>query len=98
MPTALPVTQPDSDNYPPLSALNDLLFCPRRCALHRVEGLWVETAHTVEGTRAHKRVHADPARDEPAGAGRVVRGLWVKSDRLRLVGIADAVEFRPDPA
>src|SRR5204862_3585027 len=95
----LPMSSPPpGDDYPPLSALNDLLFCERRCALHRIEGLWVETAHTVEGSRAHKRVHADPAREEHAGAGRIARGLWLKSDRLRLAGVADAVEVRPDPA
>ncbi|MBY0512491.1 MAG: hypothetical protein K2P78_01100, partial [Gemmataceae bacterium] len=44
--------------YPPLSALNDLLFCPRRCFLHRVEGVWVENAHTAAGTLDHRRVHA----------------------------------------
>jgi len=25
------------DDYPPLSALNDLLYCERRCGLHRNE-------------------------------------------------------------
>jgi CRISPR-associated exonuclease Cas4 len=89
---------PGSDgDYPPLSALNDLLFCPRRCFLHRVEGLWVETAHTIEGTHAHRNAHA-PGGEEHAGTGRVARGLWIKSDRLRIAGIADVVEFHPDPA
>jgi len=27
------------DDFQPLRALNDLLFSPRRCALHRVEGI-----------------------------------------------------------
>jgi CRISPR-associated exonuclease Cas4 len=98
MTLSLPMSPPGGDDdYPPLSALNDLLFCPRRGALHRVEGLWVETAHTVEGTHAHRRAHA-PGDEEHAGTGRVARGLWLKSDRLRLAGVADVVEFRPDPA
>ncbi len=46
-----------SDDYPPLSALNDLLFCPRRCALHRLEGIWVENMHTQAGTLDHRRAH-----------------------------------------
>ena len=29
------------DYYLPISALNDLLFCERRCALHRIEQVWV---------------------------------------------------------
>ena len=36
-----------------LSALNDFLYCPRRCALHRLEGLWEANAHTVSGELAH---------------------------------------------
>jgi CRISPR-associated exonuclease Cas4 len=96
--TALPVLPPGGDDdYPPLSALNDLLFCPRRCFLHRVEGLWVETAHIVEGVHAHRNAHA-PGGEKYAGAGRVARGLWLKSDRLRLAGVADVVEFHSDPA
>jgi CRISPR-associated exonuclease Cas4 len=95
LPTAPPTS--GDDDYPPLSAMNDLLFCPRRCALHRVEGLWVETAHTVEGNHAHRNAHA-PGAEEHAGLGRVARGLWLKSDRLRLAGVADIVEFHPDPA
>jgi CRISPR-associated exonuclease Cas4 len=85
------------DDYPPLSSLNDLLFCPRRCYLHRVEGVWLETAHTVEGTHAHRKVHANPTDEETLGAVRIVRGLWLRSNRLRLIGVADLVEFRPEP-
>jgi CRISPR-associated exonuclease Cas4 len=92
-----PVVLACEEDYPPLSALNDLLFCPRRCALHRLEGVWVENRHTVEGTHAHRAVHVSPARDEDEGSCRSVRGVWLRSDRLRLVGVADVVEFRPEP-
>jgi CRISPR-associated exonuclease Cas4 len=85
------------DELQPIRALNDLLFCPRRCALHRTEYLWVENAFTVEGTHAHQKVHADPAHEASDGATRVVRGFRLRSDRLRLVGVADLVEFRPQP-
>ena len=55
---------PDAEEYPPLSALNDLLFCARRCFLHRVEGVWGDNVHTVAGTLGHRRVHEE--RREPA--------------------------------
>src|SRR4051794_25580883 len=86
----------DSDDYPPLSALNDLLFCPRRCFLHRVEGVWVENVHTTSGSLEHKRVHTP--RDSDESPFRVARGLRIVSHRLRVVGVADLVEFHPDPA
>jgi CRISPR-associated exonuclease Cas4 len=87
----------DSDDYPPLSALNDLLFCPRRCALHRIEGLWVDNRHTVEGSHVHRVVDAGKGREQTEESYRVVRGLRLRSQRLRLVGVADLVEFRPQP-
>ncbi len=92
--TPLAVVSPaDSDDYPPLSALNDLLFCPRRCALHRLEGVWADNVHTTSGSLDHRRVHAQ--RDADEAAIRTARGLRLVSHRLRLVGVADLVEFRP---
>jgi CRISPR-associated exonuclease Cas4 len=82
----------DSDSYPPLSALNDLLFCERRCFLHRVEGIWNENVHTASATFDHRRVHK--TQDEDLAAGRTARGLWVVSHRLRVVGVCDLVEFQ----
>jgi CRISPR-associated exonuclease Cas4 len=93
--TPLPVPPADGGEYPPLSALNDLLFCERRCFLHRVEGVWVENVHTTAGTLDHRRVHA--ARDADAGGVRTARGLPLVSHRLRLSGVSDLVEFLPNP-
>src|SRR5262249_26087966 len=60
-------------------------------------GLWSENAYTLEGSLAHKKVHGQPSREELGTTGKVVRGLWLRSNRLRLVGVADLVEFRPEP-
>ena len=89
----LPQTPADPDTYPPLSALNDLLFCERRCFLHRVEGVWVENRHTAAAAHDHRRVHAPG--DSDRAAGRAARGLPVVSHRLRVSGVCDLVEFRP---
>lgn len=85
----------DDDEYQPISALNDLLYCERRCALHRIENVWVDNAHTVSGTFLHQR--ADRPVDWKCETGREVHGMWLKSDRLRMVGKADVVEFHPQP-
>ena len=84
-----------ADDYPPLSALNDLLYCERRCALHRIENVWVDNAHTVSGTLSHER--ADRPVEWKSEIGREVHGMWLRSDQLRLVGKADVVEFHPQP-
>ncbi len=94
MTTPLPVLpSADSDTYPPLSALNDLLFCPRRCALHRLEGVWTDNVHTTAGTLDHRKVHRQ--RDSDEAPFRTARGLPLVSHQLRLIGVSDLVEFHP---
>jgi CRISPR-associated exonuclease Cas4 len=94
-----PVDSVTDDELLPISALNDYLFCERRCALHRTEQIWADNQYTLEGSAAHRKVHAEPSPSELRASGRVVRRMWLRSDRLRLVGMADLVEFgeRPFP-
>lgn len=88
-----PETDTAGDREPlPLSALNHLLYCERRCALIHVEGVFVENVYTLEGSLAHEA--ADTPGYETSGGVRVVRALPVYSKRLGLVGKAVIVEFR----
>ena len=86
---------PDADLVP-ISALQHWAYCPRQCALIHVEQVWDENVYTLRGRRAHERV------DEPKGVTRdgvrTERALPLFSDRLGLVGRADAVEVGPDGA
>jgi CRISPR-associated exonuclease Cas4 len=75
----------------PLSALQHLLFCERQCALIHIEGLWAENRLTAEGRHLHTKVHEGPG--ESRGDLRIARGVPLRSYRLGLSGIADAVEF-----
>ena len=84
------------DELLPIRSLNDLLFCERRCALHRIEETWVDNAHTLAGEISHKRAD-QPVAWQCAPGVREVHALWLKSDRLRLVGKTDVVEFRTQP-
>jgi CRISPR-associated exonuclease Cas4 len=79
------------DNFLPLSALNDLLFCERRCAMHRIEQVWVDNAHTLEGLQRHKR--ADRVVEEAPLGVRTAHAVLLKCARLRLTGKADLIEF-----
>jgi len=83
------------DDFQPIRALNDLLFCPRRCAMHRIEQVWVDNAFTLEGIQRHKR--ADRVIEEAPLGVRTVHAVLLKCDRLRLTGKADVVEFHPAP-
>ncbi len=79
----------------PLSALNDLLFCERRAAMHLLERIWQDNQYTTEGQFAHRRV--DQTADLKRGDHRNVTGMMLSSYRLGLAGRADLVEFRSVP-
>ncbi len=86
---------PAEEDFLPLRALNDLLFCERRCALHRIEQIWVDNPFTLEGIHGHQR--ADRILTESVPGIRVVHGVLLQSKRLRLSGKADVVEFHQQP-
>jgi CRISPR-associated exonuclease Cas4 len=88
------ITEADDDTLP-LSGLQHLAFCPRQWALIHLEQMWVENVKTAEGRLLHERV--DLPGDHRRGDVRTVRGMWLRSERLRLTGRADIVEFRPEP-
>ncbi len=81
------------DDLLPISALQHLRFCRRRCALVHLEMLWAENRFTAEGKQLHRRVHDE--RDTNENGVRVARGLRLVSLRLGLFGVADVVEFHP---
>lgn len=83
-----------------LSALNDFLYCPRRCALHRIEGIWQANVFTVSGELAHETADDPGYRqtlDAAGGALRVERALPLYCQKLNLIGKSDIVEFHADP-
>jgi CRISPR-associated exonuclease Cas4 len=82
------------DTFQPIAALNDLLFCERRCAMHRIEQVWLDNPYTLEGTRFHERAH-QPVNLQAGPGIRLVHGMLLKSDQLGLIGKADVVEFHP---
>lgn len=81
----------DDELWVPLSALQHYRFCPRQCALIHVEGVWTENRLTAEGRVLHERVHA--AGREKRNSLIIVRGMRLYSQRHRLSGVADVVEF-----
>ncbi|MDR0361985.1 MAG: CRISPR-associated protein Cas4 [Planctomycetota bacterium] len=74
-----------------LSALQHFRFCPRQCALIHIEAIWDENRLTAEGRVLHERVHSSGR--EKRDSLIIVRGLRLYSQRHRLSGIADVVEF-----
>lgn len=73
-----------------ISAIEHYAYCPRQCALIHCDGVWSDNAHTVRGTRAHRRVDSGKHRHERGR--RVLRAIPLWSESLGLSGRADAVE------
>lgn len=81
----------DEEDLTPISALNQYLYCQRRCALIFIEQIWSENLFTAEGRIMHEKV--DTANRESRGSVRIEYGVPIRSLRLGLVGKADVVEF-----
>ncbi|HAH32036.1 MAG TPA: CRISPR-associated protein Cas4 [Elusimicrobia bacterium] len=78
-----------------LSAINQYFFCPRRCGLIHVDGVFVNNAYTLEGSFLHDKVDT-PGVENRAGV-RIVRALPLYSREMGLNGKADIVEFYKQP-
>lgn len=83
------------DDWLTLSALEHHAYCPWQARLLH-DGVWADNHLTVQGTTAHERVDV-PGVDSRRGV-RVHRRVALASRRLRVHGIADAVEEHPDGA
>lgn len=81
----------EDDDFVAISALQHLVFCERQAALIHVERVWVENQLTALGQIAHARTD-ERGRDRRRGV-RVERSVQLRSRRLRLYGISDAIEW-----
>ena len=83
---------PEDDNWLLLSGIQHYAYCPRQWALIHVEQQWLENTLTASGRIMHERTHQDTGH-ELRGDVLTVRGLRVASQRLKISGVCDAVEF-----
>ncbi len=79
------------DNLVLISALEHWRYCPRQCALIHLEQTFDENVYTLRGRLLHRKV--DRPDHEQRDGVRVEYALPLWSDRLGLLGKADAVEF-----
>lgn len=75
----------------PISAIEHHVYCPRQCALIHCDGVWNDSAHTVRGSRSHRRVDSGKHRRERGKL--VLRAIPLWSETLGLSGRADAIEI-----
>jgi len=82
-------------DYLPARMVNEFVYCPRLFFYEWVEGLFRESADTVEGKFQHRRVDQgtggmpDPSE---TGPGLQCRSVMLSSDRLRVIAKMDLLE------
>lgn len=74
----------------PISALNQYMYCPRRCGLIHQEQSFEDNVHTVQGNLMHELVDQAAGSSDPTGVDYALP-LW--SARYHIRGIADVVEW-----
>lgn len=85
----------DEEDLLPISAIQHLAFCPRRCALIHLDRVWEENRLTAEGRQLHERTHQ--LGQELRTGVLTVRALPLRSIGLGITGQADMVEFHRTP-
>jgi len=92
----------DLPDYLPARMVNEFVYCPRLFFYEWVEGVFRESADTLEGAAQHKRVDArptslpdpnpQPATPKPADEILHARSVTLSSERLRVIATLDLVE------
>ena len=83
-------------DYMPARMVNEFVYCPRLFFYEWVEGLFQESADTVEGKLQHKRADKGgkplPAPEQLAEETLETRAVTLSSDRLRVIAKMDLLE------
>jgi CRISPR-associated protein Cas1 len=83
-------------DYMPARMVNEFVYCPRLFFYEWVEGLFQESAETVEGKLQHKRVDKGgkplPSPEQLAEDPLETRAVTLSSDRLRVIAKMDLLE------
>lgn len=80
------------EDYLMLSGIQHFCFCKRQWALIHIEQVWAENVLTYGGNKFHEKSH-NPYIEEARGHYFISRNLPVYSDKLRIYGVSDVVEF-----
>lgn len=80
----------DDELYVPIYAINTYLFCPHRAYREYVLGEWADNRFTVDAEIKHRRVHQAGRRTDQDTIQ--TTRVWIKSERLGLIGQVDIVE------
>lgn len=96
--SANPIPNPDSRTLPdylPARMVNEFSYCPRLFFYEWVEGIFLDSADTIEGKLQHRRVDREGAPLKPAEEAEgewKTRSVTLSSDTHRLIARIDLLE------
>ena len=82
-------------DYLPARMVNEFVYCPRLFFYEWVDGVFRESADTLEGSAQHKRVDARASELPEAGSTEEkihARSVTLSSEQLRVIAKLDLVE------
>ncbi len=99
LPLSTPPRPRDLPDYLPARMVNEFVYCPRLFFYEFVEGVFRESADTVEGSIQHKRVDREggslPSPDAIDPEDRIHgRSVTLSSERLRVIAKMDLIEIQ----
>ena len=86
----------NEEDYLMLSGIQHFEFCKRQWALIHIEQQWEENVKTIEGQYVHRKVD-QPFIKEKRKDNITVRAMPIKSEKFKITGICDVVEFIKSP-
>lgn len=89
------MTEYDERERLPISAIKQFAYCKRRFALMFIDDEWADNYKIIEGNITHEKVN-DPFVKEKRKDIFYSRSVPVFSDKLKLYGIVDIIEFSQD--
>jgi len=94
MPLPAPAPGRELPDYLPARMVNEFVYCPRLFHYEWVDGVFRDSADTVEGRFQHQRVDKATAMPRPEDATEEIhsRSVTVSSERLRVIATIDLVE------
>jgi CRISP-associated protein Cas1 len=101
IPHLVPQPQPEREqrklpDYLPARMVNEFAYCPRLFFYEWVEGVFRESADTVEGSAQHKRVDREgaglPSVDDLDDEDMKTRSVTLSSERHRLIAKMDLID------
>ena len=84
-------------DYLPARMINEFVYCPRLFYYEQVQGVFVESADTIEGSIEHRRVDKEggeaPSPTSVSEEPVIARSITLSSERHKVIAKLDLAEF-----